>query len=214
MSPRGYLWVLSEPGQSATVEEFQDWYDNEHVPLRMGHIREFLTGARYQASDGQLPGWSAKYDIESTDLFSDPKYTRLRANRSPREGDLVVRLETLDRRTAESIDETSKPLSADQAAKFVLTVASDDELKQGDGGLDAFRNVAGWKRTSRHKIYDSLKTGYKRDPVQNGAPKFVAVHEFEDESYVDTPEFKAATDGKQEVRRWKLYRATPNTAKE
>lgn len=34
--PAGYLWVMSEPGEAVTLEEFTDWYDNEHVPLRMG----------------------------------------------------------------------------------------------------------------------------------------------------------------------------------
>lgn len=36
--------------------------------------------------------------------------------------------------------------------------------------------------------------------------------EFDDEAYVDSAEYKAATEGKAEVRRWKLYRAWPNTA--
>jgi hypothetical protein len=36
--------------------------------------------------------------------------------------------------------------------------------------------------------------------------------EFDDESYVESAEFKAAAEGKKEVRRWKLYKATPNTA--
>ncbi|KAK4057722.1 hypothetical protein OIO90_001370 [Microbotryomycetes sp. JL221] len=214
MSPRGYLWVLSEPGQSATLEEFQDWYDNEHVPLRMANIREFLTGARYQASDNLKPGWNAAYEIESVDLFSDEKYTKLRANRSTREADLVKRLETLDRRTCQTIDESSCAPQPDKASKFVLTIASNDELTTDDGGLNTFKHVKGWNRTHRHKVYDSLRTGYKQEPVQNEAPKFVSVHEFDDESYVDTPEYNNAIKDKKEVRRWSLYRATPNTASE
>ena len=36
--------------------------------------------------------------------------------------------------------------------------------------------------------------------------------EFDDESYVDSEQFQKASAGKTEVRRWKLYKATKNTA--
>ncbi|GAA5846213.1 hypothetical protein JCM3766R1_000750 [Sporobolomyces carnicolor] len=209
-SAPGYLWVLSDPGSSATLEEFQDWYDNEHVPLRMEHIPEFLTGARYEATDGLPPGWSAAYDIESCALFSDPKYTKLRANRSPREGDLVQRLGVLDRRTCETLGQTSRPLAANDAAKFVVTVAGDRELDARE--LDALRNVDGWRRSSTHKVYDSLIIGHGQEAKSNVAPRFVSVHEFDSEEYIGSDEYEKVRQWKTEVRRWKLYKATPNTA--
>lgn len=136
-------------------------------------ISEFKTGARYAAADGLTPGWSAAYDIESTDLFSDPKYTCLRANRSPREGALVVRLETLDRRTAETLEQTSAPPAAKDAPEFVVTIAEDEQPKED---LKVLSGIKGWRRSHRHKIYDSLKTGYQQEPQQNVAPKFVTIH--------------------------------------
>ncbi|GAA5858360.1 hypothetical protein JCM8547_004664 [Rhodosporidiobolus lusitaniae] len=209
-SAPGYLWVLSEPGAQATVEEFQDWYENEHVPLRMEHIPEFLTGARYSAADGQLPGYSAAYDISSVALFSDNKYTRLRANRSPREGALVARLEVLDRRTAETLGQTSPPPPASEAPKFVLTAAGEE--KPDESELQAFEGVEDWRRSHYHRIYDSLIIGYGKEAKSNVAPKFVVVHEFDSESYFSSPAYAKATENKTEVRRWKLYKATPNTA--
>ncbi|GAA6018657.1 hypothetical protein JCM10207_008998 [Rhodosporidiobolus poonsookiae] len=209
-SAPGYLWVLSEPGAQATVEEFQDWYDNEHVPLRMEHISEFTTGARYSAADGELPGYSAAYDIASCALFSDPKYTRLRANRSPREGALVARLGVLDRRTAETLGQTSPPPPASEAPQFVLTAAG--ETQPDESELKAFEGVEGWRRSHYHRIYDSLIIGYGKEPQSNVAPKFVVIHEFDSEAYVSSPAFAKATEGKSEVRRWKLYKATANTA--
>ncbi|GAA5836107.1 hypothetical protein JCM11251_007371 [Rhodosporidiobolus azoricus] len=209
-SAPGYLWVLSEPGTQATVEEFQDWYDNEHVPLRMQHIPEFLTGARYSAADGLTPGYSAAYDISSVALFSDNKYTRLRANRSPREGALVARLEVLDRRTAETLGQTSPPPPANEAPRFVLTAAGEE--KPSEDELRLFEGTEGWRRSHYHHVYDSLLTGHVKDPKSNVAPKFVVIHEFDSESYPSSPAYSKATDGKSEVRRWKLYKATPNTA--
>ncbi|GAA5846853.1 hypothetical protein JCM9279_004467 [Rhodotorula babjevae] len=209
-SAPGYLWVLSEPGSEATVEEFQDWYDNEHVPLRMANIAEFETGARYEAADDLKPGWSAAYDISSVALFSDDKYTRLRANRSPREGALVARLETLDRRTAQKLAETSKPPAAADAPRFVLTAAGSDEPSADE--LRLFEGVEGWRRSHSHNVYDSLVIGHGKEPKTNVAPKFVVIHEFDTEAYVSSPAYAKATDSKTEVRRWKLYRATANTA--
>ncbi|SCV68750.1 BQ2448_871 [Microbotryum intermedium] len=172
----------------------------------MQHIPEFLTGARYQATDSLKPSWSAAYDIESVALFSHPSYTHLRAHRSPREGALVVRLETLDRRICEKLDQTSAPPRAEQAPQFVLTIADDRK-----GELKAFEGVKGWRRSHRHEVYDSLNITHGKG-VQNQAPKFAVIHEFDDESYIDTDAFKQATEGRKEVRRWKLYKATPNTA--
>ncbi|GAA6063816.1 hypothetical protein JCM10212_001647 [Sporobolomyces blumeae] len=207
----GYLWVLSDPGEAATLEEFQDWYDNEHVPLRMEHIAEFETGARYEASDGETPAWSAAYDISSVALFSDPKYTRLRANRSPREAALVARLGALDRRTCEKLGETAEPPAATDAPRFVVTIASDDEVDDAD--LRRFDKVEGWRRSHMHRVYDSLVIGHGKEARSNVAPKFVVIHEFDSEKYVSKPEYDDAVKGKKEVRRWKLYKATANTAR-
>lgn len=41
---------------------------------------------------------------------------------------------------------------------------------------------------------------------------FVFCAEFDSEEYVNSAAFKAATEGRKEVRRWKLYRAYDNTA--
>lgn len=137
-------------------------------------IREFLTGARYQASDSQLPGWAAFYDIESVDLFSDPKYTKLRANRSKREGELVARLETLDRRTCETLAQTSEPPKAEDTPQFVLTVLDGGETDEQ--ALKAFERVKGWRRSHMHKVYDSLHTGSGKEPKQNEANGTVVIH--------------------------------------
>lgn len=36
--------------------------------------------------------------------------------------------------------------------------------------------------------------------------------EFDSEAFLESAEFKAAAEGKKEVRRWKLYKAFDNTA--
>ena len=77
-----------------------DWYDNEHIPLRTSSLETFTTAARFAALDGQEPKWAAQYSISDNTVFGKEEYTKLRANRSPREGKLVANLAVLDRRVS------------------------------------------------------------------------------------------------------------------
>ena len=104
MAP-GFLAVLSEPGNEVSLDEFHDWYDNEHIPLRLNHLPSFLSGARYQSIDEIKPSWIAVYEIDDTKTFNDRSYTVLREKRSQREEDVIGRLEVLDRRTCEVVRE-------------------------------------------------------------------------------------------------------------
>ena len=36
--PPGFLAVFSEPGANVSMEEYQDWYNNEHIPIRLNYI--------------------------------------------------------------------------------------------------------------------------------------------------------------------------------
>ena len=119
----GLLLVFAELGENVTEEQFHgrfigsvvarsllkthsgrraDWYDNEHIPLRTSSLETFTTAARFGALDGQEPKWAAQYTISDNTVFGKDEYTKLRANRSPREGKLVANLAVLDRRVSRS----------------------------------------------------------------------------------------------------------------
>ncbi|KAH9811579.1 pseudouridine synthase [Melampsora americana] len=120
-----FLWVLTEPGTMVTLDEFHDWYDNEHVPLRMSKMPEFLTGARYVAIDGKQPSFSAFYNISISDLFNQSKYTDLRKYRSPREAEIFTRIGALDRRAYQVI-ETECHITDTRYSPVVITVEYPD----------------------------------------------------------------------------------------
>jgi 5'-3' exonuclease len=185
--PPGFLAVFSEPGANVTIDEYQDWYNNEHIPIRLNHLPSFLTGARYSASDSLRPSWVAVYDVDDTSTFQHESYTRLRASRSPREADVVKRLELLDRRTYETIGDENKGLSSSyhprDPTKFILTQGiecpGDDVLK---GWLDAMakdlHEVEGWTRTRIYKCIDNLKSGVgvESSKEEQKVPKYLVVH--------------------------------------
>jgi hypothetical protein len=170
-----------------------DWYNNEHVPLRLNHLSSFLTGARFRALDSLNPSWLAVYDIDDTATFQHESYTRLRANRSPREADLVRRLELLDRRTygfvsdsgESSVTSSYKP---DNPTKVLVTHFVDvpDGAGHADTAFKAWADsvlhdmsaVEGWVRTRTYKCIDNLKSGTSvpTSPEAQIVPKYLAVH--------------------------------------
>lgn len=125
-----------------------DWYDNEHVPLRTKKFATFLTAARYKVTSSTYAsqtdpkpssafqaGWSAIYTISSNSLFTDPAYTSLRTQRSPREGELLSRVGVLDRRIYR--------LVFDSASEGALDITTDSRNGIGPAPADLRARTAG-----------------------------------------------------------------------
>lgn len=176
MAP-GFLAVLSEPGNQVSLDEFQDWYNNEHVPLRLNHLLSFLSGARYRSIDGIKPSWIAAYEIDDTKTFKDPSYTVLRQKRSEREKDVIERLEVLDRRICEVVREVdglngrTTGLRVGNPTQWVVTHGvgrpnGTAEINEEVGKwinevITKLENdsVKGWVKTTVLKVLESGKTG-------------------------------------------------------
>ncbi|KAF9449860.1 hypothetical protein P691DRAFT_774388 [Macrolepiota fuliginosa MF-IS2] len=235
--PKGFLAVLSEPGQ-VPIDEFHDWYNNEHIPLRLDHLPAFLTGARYTARDGKKPSWIALYDIDSVSTFADPSYTRLRENRSPREAALVKRLDVLDRRTCEVISESENKRSVTEAlstglalgnpAQWIFTHGVDTNTEEGGDAKKTIaeawrtmaeigRRVTGLHRSRLFECTDSLKTGVtiSTAPEEQKVARYLVLHEL-----TSKDAFGNLRAGLQELadnnrltiseeREWSIYRAYP-----
>ena len=68
---KGLLLVTMEP-PAGLEEEFNDWYDHEHLPQRM-RMPGFETGARFVCLEG-WPRWLALYDLTSLAALGTPEY--------------------------------------------------------------------------------------------------------------------------------------------
>ena len=68
---RGLLLAMMEP-PPAMEEEFQDWYDTEHLPERAG-VEGFLTARRFVCIDG-WPRYLALYDLQDVQVLHGPGY--------------------------------------------------------------------------------------------------------------------------------------------
>ena len=63
-------------------DEFNTWYDGEHIPEKVGRVPGFLRARRYKALDGR-PNYLAIYDLEDVNVLSDPGYLATYRSGSP-----------------------------------------------------------------------------------------------------------------------------------
>ena len=79
MAQNGFLLVTMQP-PPAFEEEFNAWYDAEHIPERLS-VPGFLTGLRYVCLDGH-PRYLAMYDLQSFDVLSSAAYNAVGYDRA------------------------------------------------------------------------------------------------------------------------------------
>jgi hypothetical protein len=80
MLRKGFLLVFMNP-PPAFDEEFNAWYDSEHIPERLA-VPGFLTGLRYINISGGAPRYLAMYDLEHFGVLETPEYLRVAFDRS------------------------------------------------------------------------------------------------------------------------------------
>jgi hypothetical protein len=74
MPNNGFLLVTMQP-PPAFEEEFNAWYDSEHIPERLA-VPGILTARRYVCADGH-PKYLAMYDLDSHAVMQSPGYMRV-----------------------------------------------------------------------------------------------------------------------------------------
>jgi hypothetical protein len=76
---RGLLLTLTEP-PPGMEEEFNAWYDDEHLPERLG-IPGFRSARRWKAAAGRA--YLATYELDSPAVLSSPEYLHRYQNQTP-----------------------------------------------------------------------------------------------------------------------------------
>jgi len=79
MENKGFLLVLMQP-PPAFEDEFNAWYDTEHVPERLA-VPGFETALRYVCISG-APRYLAMYDIQTPAVLDSEAYLRVSFDRS------------------------------------------------------------------------------------------------------------------------------------
>ncbi|KAI8989214.1 hypothetical protein BD414DRAFT_329741 [Trametes punicea] len=202
----GLLLVYSEPGSAVPEEDFNDWYDNEHVPLRIP-IPGFQSWSRWTAADGQRPTYAAIYDLSFPAVISQPPYADLANTRSEREKSILARIALLDRRTYELRAPVYPPKAGDaydqlKPGPYLSIVEVDVKPDQGaeedfnkwydEEHIPMFAKIPGWVRSRRFVLVDAGAIG--TDATDEKPPKYIAIHEWEGPEALRTQDFKAAIE--------------------
>lgn len=202
MSTPGVLYVTMQPKPGLPPAQFHEWYNNEHGPTRLGLPQIFPNGLRYQATDGKEPTFLAVYDVTSMSHLETETYTRLRANRSPREAETIGQVD-VKRYFWDLVLAKQAPLfvpietlTDDEAEGIVLVAVeiglkeeagAEDELKKWYDGehIDKLAKVPGWLRSRL----------FKTSSLEKGVPaSFIALHEYAKENGLGGAEHKASMD--------------------
>jgi hypothetical protein len=80
MAQKGFLLVLMQPPENIE-EEFNAWYDSEHVPERLA-VPGVLTAIRFSSISAATPKYLAMYDLESESVLDSDAYRRVAGDNS------------------------------------------------------------------------------------------------------------------------------------
>jgi hypothetical protein len=80
MAQKGFLLVLMQPPANIE-EEFNAWYDTEHVPERLA-VPGVLTAIRFSSVSAAAPKYLAMYDLESESVLESEAYKRVAGENS------------------------------------------------------------------------------------------------------------------------------------
>lgn len=104
-----YSEMTPDPSWEQT---FHDWYDLEHVPLRMA-VPGFRGARRYRADDGR--GFLAVYELDAPDVLQSPAYAEVKTKPSELTARMLREVTGFTRYTCAPGSVTVRP-SLDKAA--------------------------------------------------------------------------------------------------
>ncbi len=143
---KGLLLATMEP-PAGMEEEFNDWYDHEHLPQRM-RMPGFETGARFVCLDG-WPRWLALYDLTSLAALKTPEYLAVSlANATPWSRRIAARTVGRSRVEAEQLAPGGATLNSLEAIARVVVArypfaAGEDLLGEATALLRDVTEMAG-----------------------------------------------------------------------
>ncbi|PON25179.1 hypothetical protein TGAM01_v205865 [Trichoderma gamsii] len=203
MAPPGNLYVTMQPRPGLSLDQFHEWYNNEHGPTRLRLPQIFANGLRYRAADGQQPEFLATYDVTDMAHLETETYLTLRANRSPREAATIGQVD-VSRYFYDLVHVEESPLFmpveklTDEEAEGLVAVTTEITLKDTPEAQGLFKKwfieehipflskIPGWLR-SRLFVTSSLEPDLPT--------KFLTYHDFARDNGLQAAEQKAATDG-------------------
>lgn len=196
------LYVTMQPKPGLSLDQFHEWYNNEHGPTRLRLPQIFSNGLRFRATDDLEPIFLAAYDVTAMSQLETDTYLTLRANRSSREAETIGQVDVKRYfwdlvHTKESDNFTPLEKLSDQEAEGIQTTAVDIQLRDVKGAgeeyqkwvieehIEMLAKVPGWLRS---RIF---KTSYLEGSSKT---TYFALHDYAKQNGQGGKEHKASMD--------------------
>jgi hypothetical protein len=167
-------------------EEFNVWYNTEHIPQLLREVPGFLAGRRYVSVMGK-PKYVTIYDLADEKVDVNDAFLKVRQNRTPWTLRMVPKMQNLKTGFFKKIfAHGNRP---DHDAEFILTVRLNTPA-------DHEKDFNTWYNEDHVPALSSVKGVYcgRRYQINEGDPKYLAVYEMNDPNIVKNADWKAASD--------------------
>ncbi len=182
--PKGIL-IAAMDFSNVDAEEFNDWYDTEHLPERQ-RVPGFLTAQRWIGADNPRQS-VATYDLDSLEVLRSPGYRAIGGeNLSPWSKRITAKVKRLLRHEGEQIlpGEAVAPANAGGLLLVGMTPGSEVETAfnawYDKEHVPALAGVPGVLCARRFR-------------ASGGGPRYLALYHLASPGVVDTPEWKDAS---------------------
>jgi hypothetical protein len=184
---KGILFSQMEP-PAEFEEEFHRWYDEDHVPVRLGS-EGFLAARRYDAVEGE-PKYLAIYELEDLSALETETYKKIKAEPSDLTKRMLGSVHGFTRFTCEEITDLGDPTATGAFIAVVAFSVPEGELAEFDDWyvsehVPALLVAKDWLRVRRYAVVDR----------EGGTWNRIAVHELANLEVMDSPERAAARVG-------------------
>lgn len=187
MAPRAILFseMTPPPGQEA---EFNAWYDDEHIPVRM-RAPGFAGAQRYTSTE-DAANYLAVYDADTLTAFDTPQYREIKQRPSDQTRRMLGAVSGFTRYLATELDCVASDREAAQSAPVLYAVWFDVPASRLEAFDDWYRNdhvpllleCADWRMVRRFEVVDG----------QPAAGNRLALHYLQREEALDSPERRKA----------------------
>ncbi|HEY8524063.1 MAG TPA: hypothetical protein VIL48_03805 [Acidimicrobiales bacterium] len=178
----GILFAHMEP-PAEIEDEFNRWYDEDHVPSRLG-VPGFRAAHRYRQVGRDRPAYTVVYELDDPGVVQTPEYKEMQARTAPATDAMISRLHRFYRAIAGEISVAGDDLGP-VGHDYLYVVAfpvPDEDVEQFDAWYDTehvplLLRAEGWRRCRRYTVTES-----------NGTFTRLALHDLDDPSVLDSPE--------------------------
>lgn len=176
----GILFAHMEPPVELE-DEFNRWYDEEHVPSRLS-VPGFLAAHRYRQLDRDRPSYAVVYELEDASVVDSAEYKAMQARTAERTDAILGQLDHFYRLIAQESSAAGDDLGllGHDLLYVVAFPVPDEATEEFDAWYDTehvplLLEEPAWRRCRRYEVRQS-----------NGAFTHLANHDLDDRAALDS----------------------------